>query len=165
MSDEENRVGNALRQLRKAAGLTLEGLSELTSTSTSTCSRLERDDSNPTFSSLKRFLTGVGASLTDLDRVLAASDPLDEQVAKVRARIRDEPAYQRMAKGMMDRFAGPNPPRALAALIDYIDEHEARADGQEARTCDHEERLKRLEEQLSGRAQPAASVADGEPIE
>ncbi len=53
---------------------------------------------------------------------LDLDDPLEAAIAESDQRLRDEPAYRDLARRMLERFAGPHPPPALAELMDRIDQ-------------------------------------------
>lgn len=115
-------VGPALKRLREAAGLAQNQLAAKIGRSGANVSRIERAGCNPKLASLLRYLEAIGADLEDLHRELRESvDPLDEAVAAVHQRIIDDPTYRQLARGMLERFGGPEPPPALRALADLID--------------------------------------------
>jgi len=134
LMDETRDVGPALQRLRESRGIRQAQVAERMGKSTQTVSRLEQPGSNPQTSSLLRYLEAIGATLADLEAELQApADPLDEAVATVSARIRDEPAFRGLAREMLERYGGPDLPPALRTLADMID--------------GLEDRVRRLEEQ------------------
>ncbi len=134
-------IGPALKRLREAAGIPQNQLAAKIRRSGANVSRIERSGSNPKVSSVMRYLRAIDADLGDLHRELrAGGDPLDDAVAAVDQRIREDPSYRRLAKSMLERFGGPEPPPALQALAALIDRQGDVLEQQG-------ERLRRLEEQ------------------
>ncbi len=139
-------VGPALKRLREAAGLSGTQLAAKIGRSGANVSRIERSDSNPKMASLMRYLRAIDADLGDLHRELREpGDPLDDAVAAVNQRIREDPSYRRLAKSMLERFGGPEPPPALRALADLIDRQGEQLEQQVDEMKDYDERLQRLE--------------------
>ena len=148
-------IGPALKRLRKAAGLSGTQVAAKIGRSAANVSRIERADSNPKLESLMRYLRAIDADLGDLHReVREPGDPLDDAVAAVEQRIRDEPSYRQLAKSMLERFGGPEPPPALSALADLIDRQGDLLEQQGEEIEIHAERLRRLEGERS-RQDPA----------
>ncbi len=149
-------IGAALGRLRKAAGLRQEQLAAKIGRSGATVSRLEQPGSNPNASSLTRYLAAVGADFGELHREMreGTSDPLDDAVATVDQRLREDPSFRQLARGMLERFGGPEPPPALRALADLIDrqgdeiEQQAGAVRRQKEQMEtYEGRLRKIEEQ------------------
>ena len=162
----QDDIGPALKRLRKAAGLPANRLAARIRRSGANVSRIERSGSNPKLSSLLRYLDAVGADLGDLHAELRESgDPLDDAVAAVDRRIREDAAYRQLARSMLERFGGPEPPPALRALADLIDRQGEQLDRQADQVQDHGERLRRLEEERTGDEDPPAAAPDGGPAE
>ncbi len=164
MTYDRDQLGPALRALREARGLKQADVARAIGRSEPNVSRLERPGGNPQAASLLAYLEAVGATLADLHHELADHDAavgeaLDRQVAAGRARIADEPSYRRLARGLLERFGGPELPPGLRALADLIDE-------QDARLADHEAQLRELERRLPpGGEEGGAGGADGGPVE
>ncbi len=143
-------VGPALKRLRKAAGLSGTQLAAKIGRSGANVSRIERAGSNPKVESLLRYLKAIGADFGDLHRELREpGDPLDDAVAAVNQRIRDDPTYRQLARSMLERFGGPEPPPALRTLADLIDRQGDQLDQQADEMKDHDDRLRRLEGERS----------------
>ena len=150
-------VGPALKRLRETAGLSGIQLAEKIGRSGANVSRIERPGSNPKMETLMRYLRAVGADLGDLHHELREpGDPLDDAVAAVHQRIREDPSYRQLAKGMLERFGGPEPPPALRGLADLIDRQGEQIEQQADEMKDYDERLRRLEGE--GPAQPAGDL-------
>lgn len=147
MDYEIGDIGPALKRLRKAAGLAQNRLADKIRRSNANVSRLEQPGSNPKLATLLRYLAGIDADLGDLHRELQEpGDPLEETVANVERRLEDEPAFRELARAMIERFGGPEPPPALRALADLIDRQAEQIERQKERLEDYDERLRRLEE-------------------
>ncbi|MEW6546048.1 MAG: cupin domain-containing protein [Bacillota bacterium] len=56
-------LGDVVRQLRRAKGLTLQQVSELTGLSAAFISQVENNQANPTLSSLRKIASAVGTSV------------------------------------------------------------------------------------------------------
>ena len=164
MDYRQDDVGPALKRLRKAAGLPANQLAARIRRSGANVSRIERSGSNPKLSSLLRYLDAIGADLGDLHRELRELvDPLDDAVAAVDQRIREDATYRELARSMLERFGGPEPPPALRALADLIDRQGDEIEQQSDQMKDYGERLRRLEEERAGgeaEDEPAAAAPD-----
>ncbi len=147
-------IGPALKRLREAAGIAQNRLAAKIQRSGANLSRIERQGANPKVASLMRYLHAIDADLGDLDREIreGGSDPLDDAVAAVDQRIREDPTYRELARNMLERFGGPEPSPALRALADLIDRQ---ADQLE----DQGRRIRRLE----GDASPEGEEPPGSP--
>ncbi len=167
-------VGPALRRLRKAAKLQQKQVAGAIQRSGANVSRIERPGSNPKLASLLRYLEAIGGDLGELHRELRvqpADDPLEDAVARVDQRIREDPTFRQLARGMLERFGGPEPPPALAALADLIDRQgdqlEQQAEvvrRQEEQMAEVEGRLGKLEGQPAGvPPEGGKQTAGGEP--
>ena len=143
----QDDVGPALQRLRKAAGLQQKEVARAIERSGPNVSRIEQPGSNPKLGTLLRYLAAVGANFEDLHRELreGASDPLDDAVAAVDQRIREDPAFRQLARGMLERFGGPEPPPALQALADLIDRQGDQLEQQQRQLEVYEGRLRRVE--------------------
>ena len=109
-------------------------------------SRLEREDSNPRFSSVVNFLEAIGASVHDLAAELGHTrnvDPLDPWRSRIESRMLDEPSYRRLARELIDELGG----------------------SQRTDVRDLDRRLRAIETQLAASKQPVADPTDGVPIE
>ncbi len=133
-------IGPALKRLREAAGIAQKELAAKIERSGANLSRIERPGSNPKVASLMRYLKAIDADLSDLAREVAegVNDPLDDAVAAVDQRIREDKSYRALARSMLERFGGSDPPPALAALAELIDRQGDQIEQQD-------ERLRRLE--------------------
>ncbi len=147
-------IGPALKRLREAAGIAQNELAAKIKRSGANLSRIERSGSNPKLASLLRYLKAIDADLSDLHREVAegGNDPLDDAVAAVDQRIREDKSYRELARSMLERFGGPDPPPALAALADLIDRQGDQIEQQD-------ERLRRLE----GETGPKSNDPSGSP--
>jgi transcriptional regulator with XRE-family HTH domain len=66
--DQTHNAGSRLKELRKAAGLTLSGASELSGVSISTLSKIENDQVSPSFDIIKRICDGLDVSIEEFVR-------------------------------------------------------------------------------------------------
>ena len=132
-------VGPALKRLREAAGIRQNRLAARIERSGANVSRVERAGSNPKLETLLRYLEAIGADFADLHRELGVDDdPLEELVATVDLKIREDAGYRQVARDMLERFGGSEPPPALRALAEVIDR-------QGEQLAEQDERLRRLE--------------------
>lgn len=146
-------LGPALQRLREGRGLIQAEVAQRLGRSVQTISRLEQPGSNPQSSSLFRYLDAIGATLAELGAEMGApADPLDEAVALVDHRLRAEPGYRRLARGMLERFGGADLDHTLRAMADLIDEQDGR--------------LRRIEKSLGAQGEEALPDApDRGPVE
>jgi transcriptional regulator with XRE-family HTH domain len=86
----QKTLGNALRDARTQAGLTLEGLAEATSLSAGFLSRLERDQASTSVSNLIRLATVLGVRL---DRLLPAGAGTPEPTGYTLRRAGDSEGF------------------------------------------------------------------------
>jgi transcriptional regulator with XRE-family HTH domain len=74
LSPEHKALGDAIKRLRKKAGLSQEALADASELDISHFGRIERGTSNPTYATLVRLATaletGVGAITGPADRLL-----------------------------------------------------------------------------------------------
>ena len=77
-------LGAAIKQRRKELGLNLTQLAELSSVSRSMLSEIERDNTNPTFTSLWNITRALGLSIDELTALCVESDDLkiEQQTAQ-----------------------------------------------------------------------------------
>ncbi len=75
-------IGERIRRLRKAAGLTLESLSTASGLSRAALSKIERDEGSPTYDSLLKLARGLAI---DLAALVADQPPAADEVAVTRA--------------------------------------------------------------------------------
>jgi transcriptional regulator with XRE-family HTH domain len=66
--DGESAIGRHLREIRRARGLTLAAVSQLTSVSISNLSKIENDQISPSFDIIKRICDGLDVSIEDFVR-------------------------------------------------------------------------------------------------
>ena len=139
-------VGPALRRLRKARGLRQGEVAAKMGISRNGPSRYEQPGTNLQLSNLLGYLDALGATFDDLHRELTGEvekDPLnaalDEQIRISDERMRDEPAYRRLAMRLLERFGGPEVAPELRALAELIDEQDRRLRKLEARSADDDE--------------------------
>jgi transcriptional regulator with XRE-family HTH domain len=71
-------LGDAIRQLRRARGVTQEDLAEDAELTAATLSLIERGRANPTWDTVKKIAAALGVSMAGLGKVV------DEQEAKKR---------------------------------------------------------------------------------
>ncbi len=163
-------VGPALKRLRKAAGMHQHELAAKIQRSGANVSRVERPGSNPKLVTLMRYLEALGVDLSDLHRELRehTSDPLDDAVAAVDQRIREDRNFRQLARGMLERFGGPDPPPPLQALADLIDrqgdelEQQAVVVRRQNEQIEAQEgRLRKLEELAAPEGEEPAAEASG----
>ncbi len=160
MDYEHEDVGPALKRLREAAGLSGTELAAKIGRSGANVSRIERSGANPKLATLMRYLRAIGADLGELHReVREPGDPLDDAVAAVEQRIREDRSYRELARGMLERFGGAEPPPALRALADLIDRQGDQIEQQNDQIKDNDERLRRLEEERP--EDPAGDLDEG----
>ncbi len=90
-------AGSLIRLARRAAGLTQEQLARRMNTTQTAIARLERHDSNPRLSTLRRAVEATGARLT-LDVQPAPSTANDDlDVDQLREHLRRSPAQRAAA--------------------------------------------------------------------
>lgn len=149
-------VGPALKRLREAAGIRQNRLAAKIRRSGANVSRIEREGSNPKLETLFRYLEAIDADFGALHEELGeGGDPLDELVATVDRKIREDRSYRQMARDMLERFGGPEPPPALRALAEVID-------SQGEQLVELGERLRRLEGETPDEApERAGDTAEG----
>ena len=107
-----------------------------------TVSRLEQPGSNPKAATLLRYLNAIGADLDDLNR--AFNDPLAREIREDDERLRTDPAYRDLVRGMLNDLGGPEPSPEIRAVLERIE--------------DQERRIKRLESSRS--AHPVSNGTD-----
>lgn len=89
MTDQHPDVGGRIRMLREAQGLSLRALAENCGLSVNAISRIERGESSPTVSSLKRLSAGLRVPITDFFRFDDERHTIVVRRTK-RRRVRDE---------------------------------------------------------------------------
>ena len=65
-SADHAALGRAIEELRREAGLTLEALADRMKSEFPPIGKLERGDSNPTYSSLLRLARGLNVELSEI---------------------------------------------------------------------------------------------------
>ena len=65
-TDIDQRIGNRIRELRGAKGLTLDALAERADVSRAMLSRIERGESSPTAQLMNKVCSGLGITLSTL---------------------------------------------------------------------------------------------------
>ncbi len=104
MSDEPStinrQIGQTVRQLRAAAGLSLDALAGRSGVSRSMISSVERGDSSPTAVLLERLSAGLGVPLASL------FDPPVRPASPV-ARLGEQVVWQDPASGYVRRAVSP----------------------------------------------------------
>jgi transcriptional regulator with XRE-family HTH domain len=103
-SDLNRRIGDRVRELRDARGLSLDALAGRSGVSRSMISLVERGESSPTAAVLEKLATGLGVTLASLfDAPVAASrspcGPL--------SRRDDQPQWRDPASGYLRRNVSP----------------------------------------------------------
>lgn len=68
VTDLQRQVGQRIRELREAHGLTQEGLGERASLSYKFIGEIERGSANPTIDTLSRLASALGVTVSDLVR-------------------------------------------------------------------------------------------------
>ncbi len=157
-------VGPALQRLRKAAKLQQKEVASAIRRSGANVSRIEQPGSNPKIASLLRYLEAVGSDLGELHRELReqAPDPLDDAVATVDQRLREDESFRQLARGMLERFGGPEPPPALSALADLIDRQGDQLEQQAEAVRRQKEQMAEVEGRLSQlEGPPPADASNG----
>jgi len=81
------QLGPALRQLRRLRGLRQRQLAELTGFARSRVSQYERGRTDPTVSSLWCHLDALGASLSDLERIMREREADLEEAERERESV------------------------------------------------------------------------------
>ncbi len=135
-------LGPALKRLRAAKGLTQEAVAVKFGRQVQTISRLEQPGANPKAKTLLRYLEAVGADLAALQRALA--DPLAREIREDDERLRTDPAYRQLVRGMLTDLGGPTPAPEIRDVLERIE--------------DQERRIRRLE--ASQGAEPVSNGAD-----
>ena len=94
MAQHTHGCGPGLKRLRQRLRLQQGAVGEKLNVVRAAVSRLERDDSNPRFSSVVNFLEALGLSLHDLADELGHTrkvDPLDPWMSRIESRMRALP--------------------------------------------------------------------------
>src|SRR3569623_700738 len=107
----DRAIGERVKTLRAARGLTLETLAEKAGVSRAMLSRIERGESNPTAQLLGRVCAG-------LDVTLSALFAETEQAAAPLARRADQVVWRDPASGYVRRAATPPNCGAVAEIVD-----------------------------------------------
>ena len=81
-SRPRQRIGPAIRRLRRERGFTLDQLARAAGVSPSHLSRLERSQTLPSFSVLGRIADALGVSVNDFDRLEHEIAVLDEALGR-----------------------------------------------------------------------------------
>lgn len=99
-TDLNRRIGERVRELRAAQGLSLEALATRCGVSRSMISLIERGEASPTAVVLERLATGLGVMLASLfDAPRPAASPL--------ARAAEQPPWRDPASGYWRRNVSP----------------------------------------------------------
>jgi len=111
--DLNQRIGQRVKQLRDAAGLSLEALAEASGVSRSNISLIERGQSSPTAVVLDKLSGALGVTVASLfeptDTPPAPPSPL--------LRVQDQPLWQDHATGYVRRNVSP----AVGAPLQLVD--------------------------------------------
>ncbi len=107
----DRAIGERIKALRGARGLTLEALAEKAGVSRAMLSRIERGESNPTAQLLGRVCAG-------LDVTLSALFAETEQAASPLARRADQVVWRDPASGYVRRAVTPPNSGAAADIVD-----------------------------------------------
>jgi transcriptional regulator with XRE-family HTH domain len=102
-SDLNRRIGNRVRELRDARGLSLDTLSGQCGVSRSMISLVERGESSPTAVVLEKLATGLGVTLASLFDAPAA----DRSPGGPLSRRDDQPQWKDPASGYLRRNVSP----------------------------------------------------------
>jgi transcriptional regulator with XRE-family HTH domain len=102
-SDLNRRIGDRVRELRDARGLSLDALAGQCGVSRSMISLVERGESSPTAAVLERLATGLGVTLASLFDAPAAARPPGGPVS----RRGDQPQWRDPASGYLRRNVSP----------------------------------------------------------
>ena len=161
-------VGPALRRLRKARGLSQEQVAATMGISRTGPSRYEQPGTNLQISNLLAYLSAIGATLDDLLHELAGGDEadelseaLDEQIRLVNERILHRSGHRRLARSLLERFGGADPPPELRAMADLIDDQDRRIADQDQRIADQDRRLREIEAERRGEDGDSAGGSNG----
>ncbi|MEM7587168.1 MAG: helix-turn-helix transcriptional regulator [Acidobacteriota bacterium] len=131
MSYHRNDIGPALKAMRKARRIRQSEVAQTVGRSEPSISRIERAGSNPQMSNLLAYLEAIDASMLDLhDQLIQRRDSvglaLEQQMAQSEQRLQVDPAYRQLARDLIERFGGDEPPPGLRAMAGLLDEHDAR---------------------------------------
>ena len=107
-----DRIGQRLRELRAAQGLSLEALAERSGVSRSNISLIERGESSPTAVVLDKLTAALGVPLASLFQEPQASSESASAPSPL-ARHRDQVEWRDPATGYLRRHLSPSLPSAL----------------------------------------------------
>lgn len=136
-------LGPALKRLRAAKGLTQEEVAVKFGRQVQTVSRLEQPGANPQATTVVRYLNALGASFADFDRAL--NDPLAREIREDDERLRTDPPYRELVRGMLTDLGGPHPTPEVEGVLERIE--------------DLDSRIKQLE--VSRRSKPVSNGGQG----
>ena len=134
MGYDPRRLGPGLKALRETRGLMQADVAKALGRSLPAVSRLEQPNANPQFLKLLRYLEAIDCDLEDLHAEIQGwavdsnplDDALDEAVRTANQKLRDDPAYRRIARDLIERFGGPEPSSGLRVIADLIDDQDQR---------------------------------------
>jgi transcriptional regulator with XRE-family HTH domain len=110
-ADLDRAIGERVRALRAARGLTLDALADKAGVSRAMLSRIERGESNPTAQLLGRVCAG-------LDVTLSALFAETERVASPLSRRADQTVWRDPGSGYVRRMVSPPNCGSLAEIVD-----------------------------------------------
>ncbi len=110
-ADLDRAIGERVRTLRVARGLTLDALAERAGVSRAMLSRVERGESNPTAQLLGRVCAGLSVTLSAL---FAET----ERAASPLSRRADQPVWRDPGSGYVRRVLSPPNSGAAAEIVD-----------------------------------------------
>jgi len=113
--DINDRIARRVRELRDAAGFSLDALAERSGVSRSNISLIERGQSSPTATVLDKLAAGLGVTVASLFEAAAppaaAPSPL--------ARVAEQPLWTDPASGYVRRNVSPPAPSPIQ-LVDVV---------------------------------------------
>lgn len=113
--DINTRIGQRLRQLREAEGLSIEALATRSGVSRSSISLIERGGSSPTAVVLDKLSTALGATVA----ALFAAEAAPARNPSPLARVAEQPVWTDPASGYVRRQVSPALPGPLQ-LVDVV---------------------------------------------
>lgn len=111
--DINTRIARRVRELRDAAGYSLDALAERSGVSRSNISLIERGQSSPTATVLDKLAAGLGVTVASLFEDAAVPD------ASPLARVADQPVWTDPGSGYVRRNVSP-PARSPIQLVDVV---------------------------------------------
>lgn len=116
MQDVNRRIGNRIKELRSAHGLSLEALASQSGVSRSMISLIERGESSPTAAVLEKLATGLGVPLASLFG--GGGDIPDDPLAVPISRRADQAGWRDPASGYVRRNVSPSHAVSPIQIVD-----------------------------------------------